>query len=141
MKGSGSRTKMILLTGALLLSFIIPSGCQKTQQVSDVEPDTPMSASTESPSETVNAEPSSTPGYQDIVNPNQTYSYEQMISDARKLADQYPDLITTDSIGQSVEGREMLLLKLGTGPQKAAACGCSSRTGIHYRDIPDGNRR
>lgn len=59
----------------------------------------------------------------DIVNPSQTYSYEQMLSDAQTLADTYPDLIATDTIGQSVEGRELLLVKLGKGEKQLMLAG------------------
>lgn len=61
--------------------------------------------------------------FADVVNPSQTYRYEQMLSDAQMLADTYPDLIATDTIGQSVEGRELLLIKIGKGEQKIMLAG------------------
>lgn len=61
--------------------------------------------------------------YQSIVNASQTYSYEQMISDAETLSENYSDIISTESIGQSVEGRELLLIKLGKGEKKIVLAG------------------
>lgn len=58
-----------------------------------------------------------------VVNPLQTYSYETMLSDAAKLQHMYPELIRTSSIGQSVEGRELLLVELGRGKNKIFVCG------------------
>lgn len=58
-----------------------------------------------------------------IVDPNRTYSYEQMISDAAKLKETYPDIIDTQTIGQSVEGRDILLIKLGKGSKKIVLTG------------------
>jgi hypothetical protein len=61
--------------------------------------------------------------YADIVNPSQTYSYEQLLSDAQTLASTYPDLISAESTGHSVEGRELLLIKLGKGEKKIVLAG------------------
>lgn len=51
----------------------------------------------------------------DVVNPYQTYSYGQMIQDMNALKNMYPDLISTQVIGQSVDGRNLIALKLGKG--------------------------
>lgn len=53
-----------------------------------------------------------------IVNPYQAYSYENMLSDAKRLQGMHPDLIKTSSIGKSVEGRELLLIEFGRGDTK-----------------------
>ncbi len=58
-----------------------------------------------------------------IVNPDRTYSYEMMLSDAEALKTAYPGLVETDVIGKSVEGRDILLLKLGRGDKKIAFVG------------------
>lgn len=50
-----------------------------------------------------------------IVNPYVPYTYKQLLLDAQKLHTAYPDLITLDSIGKSVEGRDLLLIRLGRG--------------------------
>ncbi len=108
--------KVIPIVLALMLTLL--AGCQKTEKVSDFPAESIPTETLES------AVPSATPvTYEDIVNPNQTYSYEQMLADAQKLSEQYPGLIETDSIGQSVEGRELLLIKLGTGPKKLLLLG------------------
>jgi hypothetical protein len=59
----------------------------------------------------------------DIVDPNQTYSYEMMVSDAEKLKSAYPGIVDTEVIGQSAEGRDMLLIKLGKGDKKIVLAG------------------
>jgi len=64
-----------------------------------------------------------TDGMRDIVDPNRTYSYEQMLADAQALAAQYPDIIRTEVIGYSVEGRDLLLIRLGRGDKKAVLAG------------------
>ncbi|NLX64633.1 MAG: hypothetical protein GX022_07665 [Clostridiaceae bacterium] len=58
-----------------------------------------------------------------IVNPYVRYTYEQMMDESLKLADSYPDIISLDSIGNSVEGRNLLLIKLGKGDKKIILCG------------------
>ncbi|MGI6086297.1 MAG: M14 family zinc carboxypeptidase [Acetivibrionales bacterium] len=58
-----------------------------------------------------------------IVNPYVPYTYEQMIDESMKLAKRYPEVITLGSIGNSVEGRELLLIKLGKGEKKIILCG------------------
>ncbi|GGK33333.1 hypothetical protein GCM10010965_27730 [Caldalkalibacillus thermarum] len=50
-----------------------------------------------------------------VVNPRQTYTYEQMQKDIRALAIMYPDIIETRVIGRSVDGRNLYAVKLGTG--------------------------
>ncbi len=59
----------------------------------------------------------------DIVNPCQTYSYEQMLIDSKRLTETYPDLIAAENIGESVEGRELLLIKLGKGEKNVLLAG------------------
>lgn len=53
-----------------------------------------------------------------IVNPYQVYTYEQMIEDAKKLQELYPNIIKLDTIGKSLEERELLLIVLGNGEKK-----------------------
>lgn len=60
---------------------------------------------------------------QHIINPYQAYGYENMISDISKLQTMYPELIKTSSIGKSVEGRDLLLVEFGRGPNKIFVCG------------------
>jgi murein tripeptide amidase MpaA len=52
---------------------------------------------------------------QDIVNPRQVYTYEEMKRDIGKLQEMYPGLIQTTTIGKSVDGRNLYAVKLGTG--------------------------
>ncbi len=68
-------------------------------------------------------QPTTAPASQSIVNSSQTYSYDQMISDAKTLSEKYSDIISTESIGKSVEGRELLLIKLGKGEKKIILAG------------------
>jgi predicted deacylase len=51
------------------------------------------------------------------------YTWDQMMDEAKKLAERYPDIISLSSIGQSVEGRDLLLIKLGKGEKKILLCG------------------
>ncbi|MFZ5973785.1 MAG: M14 family metallopeptidase [Bacillota bacterium] len=59
----------------------------------------------------------------DAVNPNQTYSYAQMMEDAQELARLYPGLVDVSSIGKSVEGRDIPLIRLGKGSKKIILLG------------------
>lgn len=59
----------------------------------------------------------------DIVNPYVPYTYEQMMDESDRLYEKYPDIISLGSIGTSVEGRELLLVKLGRGEKKIVMCG------------------
>ena len=58
-----------------------------------------------------------------VVNPLQEYSYETMLSDTKKLENMYPELIKTSSVGKSVEGRDLLLIKFGRGKNRIFVCG------------------
>lgn len=62
-------------------------------------------------------------GRMNIVNPYVPYTYEQMKDESLKLARLFPEIITLDSIGDSVEGRELVLIKLGKGDKKIILCG------------------
>ena len=59
----------------------------------------------------------------DVVNPNQTYTYDMMRADAQELSEAYPGLVSVSSIGQSVEGRDLTLIKLGKGEKKLLLLG------------------
>lgn len=58
-----------------------------------------------------------------VVNPYVSYTYDQMIQESLKLYEEYQDIITLDTIGSSVEGRDLLLIKLGKGEKKIVLCG------------------
>jgi hypothetical protein len=58
-----------------------------------------------------------------IVNPYVPYTYDQMMNEAKELEEKYKDILTTGSIGKSVEGRELLLIKLGKGEKRILLCG------------------
>jgi predicted deacylase len=62
-------------------------------------------------------------GQTDAVDPNQTYSYEQLLEDSNELARLYPGLVDVSSIGRSVEGRDIILIKLGKGNKKILLVG------------------
>lgn len=62
-----------------------------------------------------------TPWY--AVNPYRAYGYEQMMEDAYILKNLYPNLIDVSSIGKSVEGRELMLIKFGRGDTNIFVCG------------------
>ncbi len=50
-----------------------------------------------------------------IVNPNQVYSYTVMQRDIERLAKGYPDLVSSESLGQTAYGRQLWAVKLGRG--------------------------
>lgn len=50
-----------------------------------------------------------------IVNPNQVYSYNVMQRDIERLAKEYPDLVSYESLGQTAYGRQLWAVKLGRG--------------------------
>lgn len=58
-----------------------------------------------------------------IVNPYIQYSYDNMCKDAKKLSELYPEIVKLSSIGQSVEGRNLLLIEFGRGNKKIFICG------------------
>lgn len=58
-----------------------------------------------------------------IVNPYVPYTYDQMMEESQKLQGKYPDILAAESIGSSVEGRDILLIKLGSGEKKIVLCG------------------
>jgi murein tripeptide amidase MpaA len=51
----------------------------------------------------------------DVVKPKQVYTYEEMQRDMNILQKMYPNLIKTQTIGKSVDGRNLYAVKLGTG--------------------------
>ena len=57
-----------------------------------------------------------------IVDPWRMYTYEQLTADLAALAARYPALVSVGSIGQSVEGREIPLLTVGTGERDVILC-------------------
>lgn len=57
----------------------------------------------------------STSTSEDMINPNQVYSYKLMQRDIERLAKAYPDLISYESLGQTKYGRELYAIKLGRG--------------------------
>ena len=99
---------------ACILSLIFFAACAQP-------PDAPLelpSVRTEQPQQIEDAT-----GGTDFVDPNQTYTYDMMRADARELSEAYPSLISVSSIGQSVEGRELTLIKLGKGEKKLLLLG------------------
>lgn len=58
-----------------------------------------------------------------IVNPYVPYTWDQMMEEAKRLEEKYPDLIRLSSAGISAEGRDLLVISLGTGDTKILLCG------------------
>jgi hypothetical protein len=58
------------------------------------------------------------PAIRYVVDPYHAYSYEEMLEDASTLEQMYPDIIRLDSIGESVEKRDLLLIRFGNGDRK-----------------------
>ncbi|WP_054754528.1 M14 family zinc carboxypeptidase [Piscibacillus salipiscarius] len=53
--------------------------------------------------------------FNSIVNPKTEYSYNQMVSDIKKLENTYPHLIEAEVIGRSNDGRKIYAVKIGKG--------------------------
>lgn len=53
----------------------------------------------------------------DVVQTNIPYTYDVMEKDIRGLAMRYP-FLTVDTIGKSVEGRNLYMIKIGEGPRE-----------------------
>ena len=53
-----------------------------------------------------------------IVQPKQRYTYTIMNRDLKRLVAAYPELLTLQVIGQSVEGREIFAVRLGSGEKE-----------------------
>jgi predicted deacylase len=102
------RRSFILLIILLLFVF---SGCR---QAVSVKPAAIPTAGTAR---------SGIPDDKKIVKTDAAYSYGQVEKDAKALEKAYPELVKTDSIGRSVEGRELTLLKLGKGKKNVFLCG------------------
>jgi len=82
----------------------------------DIKPD---NSNTPGPSPGYSASPDPSP----IVNPYDPYTWDRMTDEARKLRDAYPELIALSSAGKSVEGRDLLVISLGTGERKILLLG------------------
>ena len=65
-----------------------------------------------------------------IVDPFRFYDYAQMTADLAALAARYPDLVSVSSIGQSVEGRDIPVLRVGKGARNVLVCAA-----IHAREF------
>ncbi|MEH7253734.1 M14 family zinc carboxypeptidase [Neobacillus niacini] len=56
--------------------------------------------------------------YPNFVNPRQDYSYWDLVGNLREFEVNYPGFIKTEIIGQSVDGRNLYALKMGTGKKE-----------------------
>ena len=95
----------------------------------------PAPATSPTPSETPNPTPAPTPKPTQtpapspkpialsVVNPYVRYTWDQMMAETAKLQEKYPEWVSLASAGLSVEGRDLLLVKLGTGNKKIFLCG------------------
>lgn len=64
-----------------------------------------------------------------IVNYVVPYTAERVAQNIEALASTYPEIISTEVIGKSVKGRDITLVKLGTGEKKALVV-----AGLHSRE-------
>jgi len=112
-----------LLIPILILLIGVISGCQQAPPAPSEPSAATVAESSADPSgEPAQSETAEGP-YKKIVKTSGAYSYEQMVKDIKALEKQYPELIQTGLIGQSVEGRELPLIKLGTGGKNIFLCG------------------
>ena len=53
-----------------------------------------------------------------VVNPKQTYTYEQMLFDIKRIKALYPEFVHTEVIGKSVDGRDIQAIRIGKGTRE-----------------------
>lgn len=58
-----------------------------------------------------------------VTNPYKGYSYTRLIKEINALQAKYPEIIQTEYIGKTVSGRQIPLVKLGTGERKILIMG------------------
>ncbi|NLB61801.1 MAG: hypothetical protein GX802_05210 [Clostridiales bacterium] len=121
--------RTIFLTTIIFIIGVL-SACNKAPIIPAISPTPIGNGVTHSPNATQSPAPAtqsstSTPEieYKSVVNPNQPYSYETMLEDCQALKAMYGDLIQLDSIGKSVEGRDLVLIKFGKGEKKIVLAG------------------
>ena len=133
------RILALVLTLALLLSC---SSCLPVDSLYRPQDTEPESSTAESPfSPTLSAPPAwSTANdaataflqYKGIVDcSKREYSYAEMLTDLRALAEAYPEHFSYESFGQSVAGRELYVAKLGNPNAKQQIL---VSAGIHGRE-------
>jgi len=101
-------------------------GNRLSDPVSSAAPYTGSSAGTDAkttPTPIPDPVPSTDPAPAAIVNPCVPYTWDRMMAEAQKLRNAYPELIDLSSAGKSVEGRDLLVISLGTGDRKILLCG------------------
>ena len=87
-------------------------------------PETSAAPSTTPVPPATSAAPTPTPNSNKaIVNPYVAYTWDQMMEEAAALEEAYGDILELDSAGLSVEGRDLLLIRLGKGDKKIFLCG------------------
>lgn len=67
----------------------------------------------------------------DLVNPHQTYSYEEMLKDIEELETTYPDLITTEVLATTKYERDIVALRLGKGSEYTVLVNASAHAREH----------
>ena len=105
------------------VSQTLPPSATTSQPPVSSKPSTPASKPPEKP------KPIPDTNLTDIVQYTKRPSYQSVQSEIAALAQAYPELIQTESIGSSVQGRDISLVKLGKGETKACIIG-----GIHARE-------
>ena len=65
-----------------------------------------------------------------IIDPTTPYSSQRLYNDVKALAEQYPDVITVSSIGESALSKDLTLIKLGNGQRKVLWVGA-----MHAREV------
>lgn len=97
---------------------------QAPTQAPTTKPSPTATPTVKPPSPTASPEPvMDLKSFLTIVNPYVPYDHAQMTEDAIQLAKQYPDWIQIESAGKSVLGRDLTLIKLGTGKKNILWCG------------------
>lgn len=108
--------KMFIMLMAVLMIFAV-AGCSKPTLNVETQPTQVTVVNTPE------AEQTDEITYEHVVDPYQPYTYDIMQSDIAELKELYPEFIEVGSIGSSVEGRALTLLKIGSGDEKLLLVG------------------
>lgn len=111
---------VVLLCGAVIAAV---TGWQRSEAQKQAETE---ALARRLPDKAVRLAQNAEPIYPDaeyLVDPYVEYTYDQLLIDAQELADMYPGLIVKSTFGTTVEGREMICLRLGRGEREIILSG------------------
>lgn len=103
--------------------FLTEENTDKINITEDTDVTTPGPVETTTPEPVTVTTPEPIRNTKLITNPYKGYSYSRLIKEINKLQEQYYDIISTEYIGTTAGGRDIPLVKLGTGEKKILIIG------------------